>query len=581
MQIDYINGQFVASCTYEERLEFKRAGWRFSPAIRKWTTDSPNLADKFSDFATPEALSVIATASARLLKAVEASRAIDCDDEFWCPEGKEYKKFQKAGIRFMLDRPDTLMADAPGVGKTIQSIAVASNMPSLKKVLIVVPSFLRYNWERELRIWLHPRFKVGFAESKIVTHKIIVGGKTKYKPETVHEWPQGVDVVVTTYGMLENFHDQLREFNWDLVIFDEAHYLSNPKTIRSKHVFGGGRGKKAITAIPRSRSIYITGTPILSKPIDLWPFVKVCDPKGLGASYLRFVYRYCNAHETYFGLDTTGASNLEELQEKLRSTFMIRRLKSEVLHELPPKTRIVTVLPAEGLKKIVKKELTFFVNNLDALAQFNGHEAEITEEATFDAIQKFVSDAIDKAVDFKDLETGVVDLEEYLKLHFSAMAAAKEEIGLAKVPMVVEYVNTLKAQGVRKIVIMAEHKAVVRELLKFFPNAAVATGDVTAKKRQKAVDRFQDDETCEEFIGTIAASGVGYTLTEASHMVLAEFNWVASIMEQAEDRIHRIGQLDGAMIHYLVVVGSIESRIVNKIIEKIEIAEKALNAQNS
>jgi hypothetical protein len=107
------------------------------------------------------------------------------------------------------------------------------------------------------------------------------------------------------------------------------------------------------------------------RPKDMWGIIRHCDPEGLGRDWLNFAYQYCDASEGMFGLEADGGSNLEELNERLRKTFMVRRIKAHVLKELPPKTRQVIVLPPEGLKKLIKSERDKFTDALAMLDAVN------------------------------------------------------------------------------------------------------------------------------------------------------------------------------------------------------------------
>ena len=121
-------------------------------------------------------------------------------------------------------------------------------------------------------------------------------------------------------------------------------FSSWPSAIR----FGAVPTGVAIPPIEAARRVFLTGTPIVNRPIELWPLVKSLDPEGLGASWQRFVRRYCAGTQTGFGWDVKGASNLEELQDRLRASIMVRRLKKDVLKDLPPKRRQIIVLQPEG-----------------------------------------------------------------------------------------------------------------------------------------------------------------------------------------------------------------------------------------
>jgi len=570
IEIRLEDGVFFAVCSYEDRNVPKNAGFEFDRILKRWQTPSIDKAILLLDFAVGDAKDALEQRQRIEDNMVEASMALETDTEYWHPEGLAYLPFQRAGIEFMLNTKDCILADDMGTGKTIQCLGVVSNS-SAKDVLIVVTASMKYKWLMESKKWLPKSLTCGVTESLAVKNKETGRSHTEYL------WPD-TNVVITTYDMLEAYHDKLRERIWDVRIADEAHKLSNKKTIMTRNFFGGGRGKKKLMPIVSRKTIFATGTPIWNRPIDMWNMIEYCDPHGLGKDWIKFIKRYCAAYETRFGdvngWFTSGSDNEAELQKMMRSRFMLRREKEDVLKDLPPKTRNIVFLPPDGLKKVVKKELKIWEDNLSALEGLNG-TIEERPEVSIDALASFVEKARQSSQKF-DVSGEGVDLEDYLKLHFEAMAAAREEVGLGKANMVVEFVQSILREG-KKAVIMAVHRSVVAELKKAFPQAAVISGGVSAKKRADEEFRFQNDPACNVFIGNIMAAAEGLTLTAADHLVFAELEWVPAKMFQAEDRIHRIGQTLPSTIHYLVVIGSMEAALVEALIDKQAAISKVLN----
>jgi SNF2 family DNA or RNA helicase len=573
IKIRRIDGTFVASCSYEERLILKRQGFKFASVggMSRWITNDPDIAMKFYDNCVDEAKEYFDNLEIIKKELVEASFAEDYDGDLLCPSGQAYLAFQKAGIAYALARRDTLIGDDMGLGKTPQALGIINNTPKARKILIVVPASLKINWEREANKWLMHDLRIEIVRSKPKTVFLEDGTK---KSVTEYLWPD-TDVYIINYDMLEQYYDRVREFEWDILICDEAHVLKNTKSNKCKQVFGYSGKKKSEkrTPISAKKRVFLTGTPILNKPIDLYVLASQCAPEVFG-HYPKFVKRYCDAYETNWGLDVTGASNLEEFQEKLRSTFMIRRMKKDVLKELPEKRRQVVVLPSDGLSRIVKKEKQVFADNLKSLAILNGEAVEEDFEDVSDLqITKIIEGIANKITDLDN-----VDLEEYMKIHFEAIAYAREEIGLSKVKMVAEYAKML-LESTNKVVIFAVHKAVVQEIKKHFPDTAVVVGGMSPEAKQAEVDRFRNDPDCTTITLNLAAGSVGYTLVEANHLIMAELGFVPPILEQAEDRIYRIGQKNAANIHYLVVDQSVEAKLMDIFVEKLAIIDKALNRQ--
>lgn len=330
---------------------------------------------------------------------------------------------------------------------------------------------------------------------------------------------------------------------------------------------------KRILPIRANRRLFLTGTPILKRPKDLWPICEAFDPDGLGRSWKSFVYRYCGAHETGFGLDINGATNTDELRTLLRQRFMVRRRKKEVLKELPDKTRSIVPLPAKGLSKQIDRELNAVRRHL--------HDYEVKlglvqreEEYDFDEVMSVFWDSwIGPDGQFDATAASLINTTS---LDFSEIAEARKELAIAKLPMVREYVEHL-LEADEKVIVFCHHTEVATRLGEAFEGALVVTGKVPAKKRQAMVDRFQDDPDCRIIIGNMDAMGVGFTLTAARHVVFAELAYNPAIMEQAEDRAWRIGQKNAVFIHYLVVDGSLDARTIEILIEKQEIISAALD----
>ena len=481
---------------------------------------------------------ILAESEAKKVATFEASSAkkTDMSVQIPVPDGKSYFPFQIAGIKFLLDHQKTLLGDSMGLGKTIQVAGLLNVCKELKKVLIICPASLRINWKRELEAWLTRPLTIGIATSK--------------------EWPV-TDIVVINYDILEKHATEIAA-SWDALICDEAHYLKNPKAKRTGIVLGN----KATRPIKATRAVFLTGTPIPNRPVELWPLVRGLDRSGLGSDWEKFVLRYCNASQTQWGWDVSGASNLEELQTKLRSTIMIRRLKEDVLAELPKKLRQVVVVPANGSSSAVESE-TAVTLKLEK-------ETERLERAAILAL-----------VEENDLayKAAVEALTSAKKLAFVEMAKARHNTALAKTDAVIEHVR-MASESVGKVVVFAHHRDVIEKLCDGLSDLGVVrlTGEDSMESRQSAVDSFQKNPNVRVFVGNIRAAGVGITLTASSTVIFAEIDWVPGNMSQCEDRVCRIGQT-AASIHvvHVVVDGSIDAKLAKTIVRKQSVADAALD----
>lgn len=539
--------------SHETKDIVKAAGFIFDGKRKVWYTHKPEIAARL----TPEGQEQLAREAAERAEAVqrhiEASRAVAADIDIPAPEGLSYLPYQRAGIAYALARPNTLIGDEMGLGKTIQAIGLINADPTIRSVLVICPASLKLNWVRELRKWLTRPMRVAMMSG---------AGRV---PEARY-----ADILVVNYDIVSKIRAGLDARTWDLVVADECHYLKNPKADRTRAVLGGRAtrakskdkpGKPAIDPLQANRRLMMTGTPICNRPIELWPLVESLDPNGLGANFMRYARRYCGAHQNGWGWDFSGASHLDELQAALRGSIMVRRLKADVLTELPPKRRQIIQLEATGvLGDVVAREA--------AIEQ--RHEDVILAARAAVELAKADSDAA--------YERAVTDLTAATQIAFAEMSQARHELAVAKAPLVAEHITAM-LEEIPKVVVMAVHHDVIDTLRAHFPDSVVVDGRVPIEARQAAVDRFQTDPTCRVFIGNIRAAGVGLTLTAASTVIFAELDWTPGNISQAEDRCHRIGQRDSVLVQHIVVDGSLDARMALVLVEKQDVIDRALDRE--
>lgn len=515
--------------TYDDRHLPKAAGFRWHKAKKVWWTKDPVAAVELIEYADAPCQAALAKSGITAKK--EASRAMDADLDIPAPDGLELFGFQKAGIKFILDndRQHIMIGDEMGVGKTIQVIGYM-NVTRPGRTLIVPPASLKLNWKREMERWSVHGPKV----------QVLSGNMAQVDPDA--------DVVIVNYDILRGGSPTFKSvmfYDWDLVVVDEIHKLKSATTQQTKAILGHWTKKSGVSPCiiqKAKKSIVLTGTPIPNKPIEIFPILQRLAPDVAGMNKRRFGEKFCNLHHNGFGLDWNGSSNEEELNARLRSSgFMIRRLKSDVLPQLPDKTRTPVIVAAKGaaVKGALKMEA-----------------------------------AATKGKDLTDIgRTGV-------PVDFDMMSEVRQQMGVAKVPAVVDYVKEILIEQ-DKVVIMAHHREVVRQLRDALVDydPVVVTGATKATARDDNVREFQTDPGTRVFIGNIMAAGVGLTLTAASHVVFAEMDWVPGNNVQAEDRVHRIGQGDPVTIHYLAIEGSLDAHILRTWLAKEGTIHKILDAQ--
>lgn len=515
-------GEWVAVSRYEEREIAKGAGFRWDPDRKRWYTRIPDVAARLRAYADPDVAAELDALARERETAIAASRATSADVDIPAPPGLAYLPFQLAGIAYALSRPATLIADEMGLGKTIQAIGVINAASDIRSAVVVCPAAVKLNWARELERWLTRPLTVG----------IIRAGQPI--PAT--------DILIVNWELL----DRLPDRTWDLVILDEAQYAKNPKAKRTQLAL----------ALHGRRKLALTGTPILNRPIELWPLLHAWLP-GEFRSWYGYVTRYCAGYQGPYGWDVSGASNLSELQERLRATIMVRRRKADVLSELPPKRRQIVELEANGLRPLVEAEQEAFAAHEDELAELRAKAdlayAEGDEAAYRAAVER---------------------LREAARVAFEELSRRRHELALAKLPSAIAHVTDAIESG--PVVAFAHHRDVAEQLAAALPRSVLVTGDTPEQARQAAVDAFQAGEA-DAFVGTIGAAGVGITLTRASHVVFAELDWVPARISQAEDRCHRIGQAGSVLVQHLVVDGSLDARLAKIIVAKQTVIDAALD----
>ena len=527
---------------YESRHLPKSAGFYWDKGKSQWWTEKNENAAKLVRFADSMFRDQLISVANEKAERLRASRALTSDANIPCPAGCEFMPFQRAGIAFALQRDATLIGDEMGLGKTLQAIGVINADPAIERVLILCPSSLKLNWRRESTKWLVRKFSIG-----------IVSG----------DWfPVSCGMVICNYDVLTRHAAKIRAVNWDLVIMDEAHYLKNGKALRTRMALGDwDYAAKAWKTEPiqADRRILMTGTPITNRPIELWPLIHYLDPDTWD-NFFRFAHRYCGAKRGRFGFEAKGANNLGELQEKLRSTIMLRRLKRDVLTELPPKRRQVLAVERSDLSELIERE-----------------------RKTWDASRKRIAEArsavalCNASADPKEYERAVAQLRKAEGIAFQEIARERHNLALAKLPDLIDHLRESVESSV-PVVCFVHHKDMVDAICAAFPKESVRlTGDQGIEERQRNVDRFQTDERINLFVGTIMAAGVGITLTRASHVVFGELDWVPGNLTQAEDRCHRIGQRDSVLVQHLVVDGSLDAKMADILVKKQDVIDAALD----
>ena len=422
---------------------------------------------------------------------------------------------QIEGIAFLLGRRRALLADDMGLGKTRQSVLAMVEAEGEGPYLVICPASIKRNWAREIEI-VFPD-----AEPAIV-------GPAVLPPTTHRGW------IIVNYELLGKNLDKLLEFDWKGVVFDEAHYLKNYQSQRSRNA------SKLVKEIQRDPVVHaLTGTPMTSRPRDLFPLLKILD-HPLGKSFLSFAKRYCDAYQGDFGLVADGASNIEELTVQLHGV-MLRRTKDEVL-DLPPKIRTwmdVELHPyaIQHFNRLVQN----FISKFDAPEAIDG----TTESVGLSSERR---DELDDSIDTTDLGTGMGRLTQ-----------VRRAIAFVKCPHTIKFVENALEQG-EKVIIFTSFLNTMQRFQRHFKDRAVyVSGEVPVHERQNRVDRFENDDDLKLFIANMHIAGVGINLTAARQIVFNDLDWVPANHWQAEDRAYRIGQTGTVNVTYMIATGTVDS----------------------
>ena len=437
-------------------------------------------------------------------------------DKFMKLDKRGWKAFkhQEEGIEFLLKNLKCILADDMGLGKTYQSIVAALEC-NAERVLVVCPASLKINWMREIQ---------NFCDDVS-----IIKGK--------HWDPSRFTII--NYDILKNFHTieergkkyeewelrrEIVEFNPDLIILDDAHFIKNHKSIRGKIL------KDIAKKFPPDRVWLLTGTPIANRPMDYYNLLTIID-SPVADNWVHYARTYCEGIRFKKGgryiWVTTGASNLEELSSKTKHT-VLRRKKEEVL-DLPDK--LITPIYLE-------------LQNIDA---YKNVWAEYLAQRKIDG---------KKGNPTRDLVE---------------MTLLRTFIAMETVPYTIE--KTEEAlELAKKTIIFCNFNDEMDSFIRHFGDKCVCLrGGMTDKQKQLAVDRFQEDENCMVFIGQIKAAGVGITLHAAEIVIMNSLDWVPGNHEQAEDRAYRIGQNKTVNIYYMLIDDTIDTLVWDILNEKKKI----------
>ena len=412
---------------------------------------------------------------------------------------KDLYPFQSVAVDFIRSKDGRcILGDEMGLGKTIEALT-AIRLMYIHKVLVICPSIVKYKWQKEIDQWtMQSSFVVDSSKQHI---------------------DDGWNFHIMSYQMMINRIDELLANKYQMVIFDECHYLKSR---------GAKRTKSANKLIALTEHyLFLSGTPFINRPMELYNMLNWLNPVEW-SSQSRFGERYCGGLKN----DYKGSTNRDELNQRLRQ-YMVRRLKVDVLEDLPllTRTKVPIDLPRMGDYKEIER------NIYKAIKEMNPKS------------KGYFINAMDK------------------------LAVLRRAIGVQKAEASIPWIKNFLDTTDRKIVLYCHHHQVIdylkEELREYQPTTL--SGRVPAKKRQDRIEQFQtspDIRVC--IINSAGGEGIdlfGRDGNDSSTILFIERQWTPAAEEQAEARLHRIGQNNPVSAYYLVARGTVDL-LFDKLIDK-------------
>jgi SWI/SNF-related matrix-associated actin-dependent regulator 1 of chromatin subfamily A len=518
-----------------------------------------------------------------------------------------FKNFQKAGIQYALETKRCFIAEEMGLGKTCEAIGVIAcdlenvGISGIKTPwLIVVPASLRINWYKECRRWFPKKIRehVVMIKNKnmamrTVKSKINRFEKKEVPTRTTKAFLAENQIFIMTYDKIHRFRDLLETVAWRGIIFDESHYLKGRSTQRSKVC------KEFVHTVDPEFVLLLSGTPLMNKPLDLLNQLQTLSRLNDFGGYNHFLTRYC----TMSTVDTSHVSKVHEiakrdvvveeaseandntetvdltrmnkvvsidsalqdeavrklyanmiaLNKSLRSLCYVRREKIDVLKELPEKSRQTLTFEITNRKDYESIEADVIGYLMDKVAK---------DEKFMKSIRKYSKGKQQALIAQKKAERAASGERAQALVRIENL---KQCAAIGKLKAVKEWIEDFLESG-KKLVVFATHNMILNELEAMFPDALSIRSNMSAEKRDNAVTEFQENKKKNLiFIGLKLA--LGLTLTAASDTFTIEFGWTPAVHDQAEDRVHRIGQKNAVTAYYGVASGTIEEAI-GRLIEK-------------
>jgi hypothetical protein len=439
-----------------------------------------------------------------------------------------------------------LLADEPGLGKTAQAL-IAAQAAGAYPLLAVVPNVVKTNWAREAHLWTpHHQATVIHGDG-----------------DTIDAF---ADIVIVNYDVLDRHVGWLGDLGFRGMIVDEAHFIKNKKSQRSRHVLELSERIRART--PRPLLMALTGTPLINDIEDflaIWQFLGWIDDKSPRAALME------SLEES--GLTPADPGFYAAARASVIDLGVVRRRKRDVAADIP--ARRIADLPVElddeAARSIrdAERELTRRL-----VSRYHSALATRTSGVTVEGIDH---DLVRQVAGWERTDTSTTKTDENV---FAMM----RRIGQAKAGLAADYAAQL-ARSVGKVVFFAKHVDVMDIAEETFAKRGIRfssiRGGQTSAARQRNIDAFVNDPGISIVVCSLAAAGVGLNLHVASNVVLAELSWTDAQQTQAIDRVHRIGQPDPVTAWRIIAAQTIDTRIAELLDSKAGLAARALDGSDA
>ena len=453
-------------------------------------------------------------------------------NEYEIPENfkGELRPYQKEGFKWLCRLHDNgfgaLLADEMGLGKTIQLIAFLGALRDRKRCLIVCPASLVYNWYYEIQNFM--------PDLPCVT----VSGTAMNRKHAIEESPEDA-VLITSYDSLKRDFEFYGNMRFSCEVVDEAQYIKNANT----------QAAQSVKMISSDFKVALTGTPIENKLSELWSIFDYLMP-GFFGSYRRF-------RDTFERRIVVERN--QQAEERLRdmiTPFILRRLKKEVLQDLPDKIEEVYYAKLEGEQKEI----------------YDAHADRLRLTLAKQSDADFNTNKIQILAELMKLRQICCDPSLFLKGYHA---------GSAKTDLCMDTIRKAIDAG-HKILLFSQFTSMLDILCRKLEKEHIAyhllTGATKAADRIALVDQFQNDNV-PVFCISLKAGGTGLNLTAADIVIHYDPWWNTAVENQASDRSHRIGQTNIVTVYRLILKDTIEDRILQLQKEKSDLSDRILSAE--